>query len=631
MARSSIKKASRLRSAFLSPIGIAAALGLVVLAALTIIAPAVWGSAASTADPYNLSRPPSAQHWLGTDAGGRDIGARTLVATRLSILMALAATAIGVSLGVVVGCLPTVLGRRTGRMVTAAVNLAIAFPGLLLVIMLAVIMGQGLLGAILAIGLAIIPAYGRLTQTLSASVAGRDYIAAARILGISRPRILFRHVLPNVREPLIVNASITAGGALIAFAGLSFLGLGVQPPSYDWGRLLNEGIGRIWVTPGAAVGPAVAVVFAGVTFTLLGETLARGLGIERRVSRLLPPKPARAGGPVQVGSEAAEIVDHEGVAGVSHSPSTSPGPRSVVDSRTGPQPVDGFERVSGIQPVLRVRGLRVDAPTDTGWRRPVRDVGFDIAPGEIVGLVGESGSGKSLTCLSVAGLLEEPLQVTAEEITFDGLDLAPLAGSGGRVGSRRLAAALGTRMALVFQDPMASLNPALRVGPQVAEIGLLHEGLDRQTASERAIDRLDAVRIPDPRRRARQYPHEYSGGMRQRAMLAMGLMGTPSLIIADEPTTALDVTVQQEVLRLLHQVSREAGSAVLFVSHDIAVVTGLCTRVLVMFRGEIVEQIAVDDLVAGRAEHPYTQALLAAVPSMTGDRNRPLATIGDLP
>lgn len=596
----------RLRSAFRSPLGVASVFGLVVLTGLAIVAPMIAGGAADTGDPYHLSRPPSAQHWLGTDAGGRDIAARTLVATRLSVLMALAATAIGVSLGVVVGCLPTVLGRRTGRFVTAAVNLAIAFPGLLLVIILAVVMGQGVLGAILAIGLAIIPAYGRLTQTLSASVAGRDYIAAARILGISRLRILLRHVLPNVRQPLIVNASITAGGALIAFAGLSFLGLGVQPPGYDWGRLLNEGIGRIWVTPGAAVGPAAAVVFAGVTFTLLGETLARGLGIERRVSRLRPPAADR---------------DHAtfGAAGSDDHGDGDQGDRFDDDPSPGSAPS-----------VLRVRGLSVAAPDGEEWTRPVRNVGFDIAPGEIVGLVGESGSGKSLTCLSVAGLVEEPLMVSADEITFDGMDLAPLARSGGRIGSRRLAAALGTRMALVFQDPMASLNPALRVGPQVAEIGILHEELDRATAQERAIDGLDAVQIGEPRRRARQYPHEFSGGMRQRAMLAMGLMGTPSLIIADEPTTALDVTVQREVLGLLHRISREARSAVLFVSHDIAVVTGLCTRVLVMYRGEIVEQIAVPDLVAGRAEHPYTRALLAAVPSMTGDRSRPLATIGEL-
>lgn len=289
---------ARLRSAFLTPMGVAAIAGIVLVTVVAVVAPILWGDDATAGNPAALSKPPSADHLLGTDAGGRDILARTLVATRLSVLMALAATAIGVSLGIVVGCLPTVLGQRSSRMVVAAVNLAIAFPALLLVIMLSVIMGQGTLGAILAIGLAIVPAYGRLTQTLSASVSGRDYVSAARILGISRVQILFRHVLPNIREPLIVNASITAGGALIAFAGLSFLGLGVQPPNFDWGRLLNEGITRIWVTPGAALGPGGAVILAGVTFTLFGEMLARGLGIERRLTRR-PSKPPR--GPERTG------------------------------------------------------------------------------------------------------------------------------------------------------------------------------------------------------------------------------------------------------------------------------------------------------------------------------------------
>ncbi|XUK64658.1 Dipeptide transport ATP-binding protein [Plantibacter sp. RU18] len=210
---------------------------------------------------------------------------------------------------------------------------------------------------------------------------------------------------------------------------------------------------------------------------------------------------------------------------------------------------------------------------------------------------------------------------------FDGTELTRQGTVPGRASTRALAKQLGTRLAMVFQDPSTSLNPALRIGPQVAEIGLLHEGLGRREANERAIGRLADVRIPDPERRAKQYPHEFSGGMRQRAMIAMGLMGEPALIIADEPTTALDVTVQREVLSLLHAVNRETGAAVLLVSHDIAVVTGLCTRVMVMYRGRMVEDLSVDALVAGEAQHPYTRALLEAVPHFDAEPGTPFATI----
>jgi len=227
-------------------------------------------------------------------------------------------------------------------------------------------------------------------------------------------------------------------------------------------------------------------------------------------------------------------------------------------------------------------------------------VSFTVAPGERVGLVGESGSGKSLTALAVAGLIEPPGVVT---------------------GTIRSGEA-----AMVFQDPMTSLNPALRVGTQLAEVARVHGRLARRAAWERAVTRLDDVHIAAAAKVVRQYPHELSGGMRQRAMIAMGLMGSPRVIIADEPTTALDVTVQKQILDLLREVSDRTGAAILLISHDLAVVAQLCSRVLVMYAGIIVEDLTVERLLAGPA-HPYTRALLASVPDMSADRSQPLATI----
>ncbi|MCB8044952.1 ABC transporter permease subunit [Microbacterium oxydans] len=238
-----------------SPLGITA-LGLILLVTLgAIFAPMIWGAQAEQVDPTAITQGPSAEHLLGTDALGRDVLARVLVATRLSVVLAVVAVVIGVVAGTLLGTAPSVLPRWVGRPIVGFVNIAVAFPGLLLALFFAVIFGVGSTGAVLAIGFAMAPQFARLTQTLSAAIAGRDFISAARVAGVSRLRVLIRHILPNIGEPLIVNATVAAGSALLAFAGLSFLGLGVQVPEYDWGRLLGEGLNRIYLNPAAALGP----------------------------------------------------------------------------------------------------------------------------------------------------------------------------------------------------------------------------------------------------------------------------------------------------------------------------------------------------------------------------------------
>ena len=247
-------------------------------------------------------------------------------------------------------------------------------------------------------------------------------------------------------------------------------------------------------------------------------------------------------------------------------------------------------------------------------------------------MVGESGSGKSLTALAVSRLLEHPAQVSAAEVTLLGRDVLAAAGRGraaGAMSDRELRRFLGTKAGLVFQDPMTSFNPVKRVGAQLAEVAAVHHGLSRRQAGARAVDRLRAVRIPRPEHRARQFPHELSGGMRQRAMIGMAVMGEPALVIADEPTTALDVTVQRQVLRLLKSIQADGDMALLFISHDITVVGQVCDRVLVMYAGKIVENLPVGQLTD--ASHPYTRALLAAVPSMQTPRDLPLAVIPGRP
>ncbi|ADB33930.1 oligopeptide/dipeptide ABC transporter, ATPase subunit [Kribbella flavida DSM 17836] len=566
-----------------TPLGLSAGVLLLAVLALAVLAPMLWNDQASAIDTDHLLEGSSAQHWLGTDNLGRDIFYRVLVATRQSIGLALLATAIAVLTGLLLGTAPAVLGRRSGRLATAVVNVAVAFPGLLLALFFAVVFGVGAKGAVLAIGFAGAPAFARLTQTLVAGVAARDFVAAARIAGVGRIRLLVRHILPNIAEPLVVNATIGAGGALLAFSGLSFLGLGVQAPAYDWGRLMGESLNSIYVHPAAALAPGVAVVVAGLAFNLFGEAVAKLLGVET----IGPGRYARRrGAPVEPVVPTAQYV--------------------VEDV------------------VLSVRDLRVSFPGPQGPVTPVRGVSFTIGHGEAVGVVGESGSGKSLTALAVAQLIESPGTVTAERFDFLGEPVLELT----EAERRRL---LGTSFAMVFQDPATSFNPTMRVGSQLAEGAREHQGLSRRQAMARAVDRLRAVRVPAAERRARQYPHEFSGGMRQRAMIGMGLMGEPALIVADEPTTALDVTVQRQVLRLLESIRTADDVALLLISHDITVIGQVCDRVLVMYAGRIVEDLPVSALATGAARHPYTRALLAAVPDLDTDLDQPLAVIPGRP
>jgi len=263
------------------------------------------------------------------------------------------------------------------------------------------------------------------------------------------------------------------------------------------------------------------------------------------------------------------------------------------------------------EPLLSVDGLGVEFATASGWTPVLQDVSFDVAAGQLVGLVGESGSGKSVTCSSVLRLLPpRQSRTVAGRIRFQGRDLLNMP-------SRELEAVRGNDIAMIFQEPMTSLNPVFTVGDQIAEVVRRHRRVNRKAATARAVEVLDLVGIPDAARRIRQYPHEFSGGMRQRVMIAMALACEPKLLIADEPTTALDVTIQAQVLDLIREMAGRFGMGVLFVTHDLGVVADLCTEVVVMYAGQVVERARTEPLYA-TPRHPYTAGLLRSVPDVGG-------------
>ncbi len=274
-------------------------------------------------------------------------------------------------------------------------------------------------------------------------------------------------------------------------------------------------------------------------------------------------------------------------------------------------------------PLLTVNNLQASFHTRAGVVRAVRNVSFDIERGESLGIVGESGSGKSVTCYSIMGLLPQPPgRIEGGQAIFDGADLLTLP-------RRQLNEYRGRRLAMIFQDPMTSLNPYLRVGEQLIEPLLIHRMADRATARRRALDMLAEVGIPDPAHRIRMFPHEFSGGMRQRVMIAMALITKPDLLIADEPTTALDVTVQAQILDLMKKMRQELGMAILLISHDLGVVSGFCDRVLVMYAGRVMESARTADLFY-ETKHPYTRALQKSIPALQV-KGRELYTIAGAP
>jgi peptide/nickel transport system permease protein len=542
-------------------VALAVGAGLLVgTAATAVIASLTLAGAADGLSP-DTNRPMSAGHWLGTDAFGRDLLARALVGAQSSLVMALAATALSMVAGVLIGTAVWIVPRRVREGALRIVEIAVSYPELLVAVVLAAILGAGRWQLVLAVGLANIPATARLTANLGAALHQRDFVTTARLTGVPGWAMIGRHLLPNMAEPLLIQLAATFSTGLVAMSALSFVGLGVQIPDYDLGSLLAAALPAIYSRPVEVVGPALMIVLMSVAAMLIGDGLAASADPRLRSAptRTVPAE-ATTGEPA------------------------APAPDAVVTVR--------------------------DLVVRRGDGAPlVRGVSFDIARGEILGVVGESGSGKSLTALALARLLPDGLTAEAAQLQVAGMDMRA------NPPRRDLATGIG----LVYQDPGTTFNPALRMATQLMEVLRVHRGHSKAEARKIIADLLATVHIVDPGRLLSAHPYQLSGGMRQRAMIATALAGEPALLVADEPTTALDVTVQAEILRELARINTDDGTAMLFISHDLGVIAQLCHRVLVMKDGVVVEELTAAALRAGEVTQPYTRMLLDAVPKL--DRN----------
>ncbi len=525
----------------------------------------------------------SAAHWLGQDEFGRDVLSRLILGARVSLAIAVASTVLGAVAGTLLGLVGGYFRGLAEIVTMRTAEIVLCFPPLLLALLVVTLLGPGAGTLILCLAIVFTPAFARVAYAATLSVRALDYVTAQVALGKPAVLILWRTLLPNIAPPLIVQISLTVAAALMLESGLSFLGLGVVPPAPSWGLMIRGARATMEQAPLLLLWPCLALTGAVVALNLLCDRL-----------------------------------------------------REVLDPRGGGRGRPGFLRVfpalrtpsrdkAASTGLLALRGLTLEINGPFGAVPVVRDVSLTLAAGETLALVGESGSGKTLTALAAMGLLPSAVRVVSGQILYadrNGATQDLL-----RLPEKDLRRLRGQDLAMIFQDPSSSLNPLLRVGAHLAETLRAHHAGGPLTA--RVVDLLRQVGLPDPARCAQMYPHELSGGQRQRVMIAVAVANHPRLLLADEPTTALDVTVQAQILDLLASLKRaEGGLGMLFVTHNLAVVARIADRVAVMYAGELVEEGPVADVFA-TPRHPYTAALIASTPE--GEAERLTAIPGTVP
>lgn len=552
--------ASFVRRLLSRPLAVVALLWLVLLLVLSVGAPVFAPLDPLEQDLLALKQLPSAEHWLGTDALGRDVFSRMVHGVSLTIAGVIEAVVMASLLGLSLGVSAGYFGGLWDRCVQQYVSLVQSLPTMLIMLAVLAVFGQAMLPAMVTLGVMGSAGVSRVLRSVTLAVREELYIAAARISGLSDAHIIVRHVLPRIAGPVIVQMSLFAAIAVIVQTGISFLGLGVAPPAPTWGSMIFEASASLNDFPWLLVPSGGVVALTVLSFGLLGDSL-------RDASTESWSRPAV---------------------------------RQSVKARQAIQPKDLPEGC-----LLSLRDVTIVTGTGSATRTLVQGVNLDLKQGETLGIVGESGSGKTLTSLSLMGLLPPGVHVSTGTAVINGevIDLS---------NEKRLTQLRGATVGMIFQEPMAALDPCFTIGHQLAEVIRL-QGLGATQVQAKVMALLEQVKIPNPQDVAKRYPHQISGGMAQRVGIARALASEPRILLADEPTTALDVTVQAEILALLRSLSQSRQMAVVLVTHDWGVVADICDRAMVLRHGQVLESATVVDLFH-RPQHPYTQALLAANP-----------------
>ncbi|MEV7574960.1 dipeptide/oligopeptide/nickel ABC transporter permease/ATP-binding protein [Pseudarthrobacter sp. NPDC089323] len=617
---------------------------LVVIAIAALFAPVL-----APHDPLETfipATPPGAEHLFGTDRLGRDIFSRLLYGSQSSLLIGLGAVGLAVLVGALLGSLAATSSKAVNELIMRIMDILMAFPGIALAAVLLAAFGNSVPTIIIAIAIIYTPQLARVVRANVLAQYGEDYVRAERVIGAGRFYILIKHIVRNTAAPVLVFATVMVADAIILEASLSFLGAGVQDPAPSWGNVISYGRNLV------LSGGWWATTFAGLTILL--TVLALNILAEGLTDAMVNPRLRKApvvkdddGAAASVAGAAVDtevatsvaqpsVVEEHELDGVRRASGNGSSGEHVADSdvltdvrvaAANPHALldrelellaaveahrtDRLPQVpSSARTVLEVKNLSIRFPGRYGETAIVDNVSFTVREGETMGLVGESGCGKSITSLAVMGLLPKTARITGS-ITFDGKELLDPQTS--HSNPKAYQGLRGEQIAMVYQDALSSLNPSMKIKDQMVQ-------LTRRGGRKTPAELLEMVKL-DPVRTLASYPHELSGGQRQRVLIAMALSRSPKIVVADEPTTALDVTVQKQVVDLLNELREQLGFAMVFVSHDLALVASLAHRITVMYAGQVVESARASELLQN-PKHEYTRGLLGAVLSIEADAAR---------
>ena len=574
--------------------------------------------------------PPGGDFIFGTDGSGRDVLSRIIYGARVSLVVGISATALALAAAVVLGAIAATGRKWIAEALMRTLDVVMSFPGIALAAVLVLALSATLPTLpvmVVSIAVLYVPQLTRVVRANIISQFGEDYVAASKVMGASVPWILFKHVARNCIAPIMVFATVLVADAIVFEASLSFVGAGIKATNTPtWGNMLSEGkalllSGHWWVT----FFPGLFILITTLCLNVLSEGLTDAMASPRIRSRadVEADEAALEEAAGEGHGKDGELVTEKSIFESSYPEIRRPEVQEHVSlsERLNQLRDSELKRRDRLvyatpeqEPVLEVKNLSIAFPAQHGDVNIVDNVSFSVRPGETMGLVGESGCGKSISSMAVMGLLPPSARISGE-ILFKGkniLEMTPQQHNDLR----------GHEMSMIYQDALSSLNPSMLIKAQMKQ-------LTRRGGTRSAEELLELVGL-DPVRTLQSYPHELSGGQRQRVLIAMALTRDPSLVIADEPTTALDVTVQKQVVDLLNKLREELGFAMVFVSHDLALVAKLAHRITVMYAGQVVEQAETMELLTNPT-HEYTRGLLGAVLSIEAGSNRLHQVRGTVP
>ena len=586
---------------------IGARISLVVLVAVVLIA--CFANFIAPHDPlaiYTARQAPDGEFLFGTDDKGRDVLSRMMYGARYSLTIGLGATAFALVCGSIIGSLAAVSRKWISEVIMRILDIIMSFPGIALAATFVIVFGNNLPSLIFAIGFLYIPQIARIVRANIVSEYGKDYVRAVVVSGARAPWILWKHVVRNCIAPVLVFTIVLVADAIVFEASLSFISAGIPEPTPTWGNILADAragvlAGRWW----QALFPGLAIMITVLCLNILSEGMTDAMAAA--------PKAAIKASDSDLNSdrEADRLVANPVLAYQAQAASLEErlAQLKIVES----QRTDRAASNITAEPILEVKNLCIKFPRH-GDVNVVDNVSFKVRPNQTMGLVGESGCGKSITSLTIMGLLDPKAQVSGE-VLYQGKNLLAMT-------EKEKNQLRGREIAMIYQDALSSLNPSMLIKTQMKQ-------LTKRGGTRSAEELLKLVGL-DPKRTLDSYPHELSGGQRQRVLIAMALTRDPKVVIADEPTTALDVTVQKQVVDLLKRLQKELGFAMVFVSHDLALVAQVANSITVMYAGQVVEQGSVNDILTNPI-HEYTRGLLGSVLSIEAGSGRLHQVPGSVP